>query len=734
MHSSSLDAGFRGDGVVIQALYVDDDPLLLDLAKEFLEGENEDLSVTTCTSAREVLTLLKSKPFDVIISDYQMPTMSGIDLLKELRSHGIDIPFILFTGKGREEVVIDALNNGADFYLNKGGNPRVQFTELENLVRHMVLKRQAIDAVKHNAERFRAMIENSLDIICITNTESAMRYVSPSARKVLGYPPETLVGVHMEELVFPADKAMFHTILREGAVGISDMAEFRVRRADGSYTHFEGSFSKMKDDEGKAYVVFNGREISQRLLAEERMKGSDERYRLLFENVPAGIALFKDGVVDCNNHVAEMLGRTIKEIIGKKPWELAPERQRDGTRSEDLFRSVTAKGKIGQSTCFECVLSHKDGRPIEVRITLKPASIQGEQLILATFTELACQVDTEMVDLTEETCNALLNLTPDAILICDNAGKVSFASPHSSTLLIGDPSSKIIGRSLADMFPETERTRLGKDLEAIANGLAPSNMRYNVSSPTGQRYVEVMATPILDQRRRPQGCVCLFRDVTEGVMSDSAVIAANDKVEEMSGLMSDELAKRLAALVGDLQLLSFRSRDPEVKQHVERAIGQAAQIDHYLTVARTFRGVGTRPQTWFSLSVVCQAALSKVDLKGASFDAEMDDIEVLADPAFGNALEHLFQSQIERSPRTKHIRVRTESLEAGTLILVEDDGSGYEVMDKQRIFDADNGGFGLRFVKEVMHASHMRIEEKGEPDRGARFVITLPTDQVRPVR
>jgi CheY-like chemotaxis protein len=84
--------------MVIQTLYVDDDPLLLDLAKEFLEGENEDLTVTTCTSAREVMALLKAKPFDVIISDYQMPSMSGIELLKELRSHGMDIPFILFTG------------------------------------------------------------------------------------------------------------------------------------------------------------------------------------------------------------------------------------------------------------------------------------------------------------------------------------------------------------------------------------------------------------------------------------------------------------------------------------------------------------------------------------------------------------------------------------------------------------------------------------------------------------
>jgi DNA-binding response OmpR family regulator len=59
-----------------------------------------------------------------------MPDKSGLDFLKELREEKVDIPFILFTGRGREEVAIDALNNGADGYFNKFGKPSTLYGQL----------------------------------------------------------------------------------------------------------------------------------------------------------------------------------------------------------------------------------------------------------------------------------------------------------------------------------------------------------------------------------------------------------------------------------------------------------------------------------------------------------------------------------------------------------------------------------------------------------------------------
>jgi PAS domain S-box-containing protein len=118
-------------------LYVDDEPMLLELARLFLE-KTGDFRVDTVISAKEALDILAKTSYDCIISDYQMPEMDGIVFLKTFRSKGNVAPFIIFTGKGREEVVIEALNNGADFYLQKGGDPKSQFAELAHKVRQAI--------------------------------------------------------------------------------------------------------------------------------------------------------------------------------------------------------------------------------------------------------------------------------------------------------------------------------------------------------------------------------------------------------------------------------------------------------------------------------------------------------------------------------------------------------------------------------------------------------------------
>ena len=118
-------------------------------------------ALTSLPLLRSALTLLNSKNYDAIISDYQMPEMDGIEFLKRVRTSGNTIPFILFTGKGREEVVIQAINEGADFYLQKGGEPKSQFAELAHKIRQAVHQRRA-EASIHDLERREADILNFL--------------------------------------------------------------------------------------------------------------------------------------------------------------------------------------------------------------------------------------------------------------------------------------------------------------------------------------------------------------------------------------------------------------------------------------------------------------------------------------------------------------------------------------------------------------------------------------------
>ena len=129
---------------VLSVLYVDDDPLLLNVCKLYLE-RRQDIFVSVASSVENALKLIETLSFDVIISDYQMPGTDGIGFLRLLKEKQCSIPFILFTGRGREEVMIKALNNGAMFYLQKGGNPRSLFIELDNKIREAYRR--------HNDER-----------------------------------------------------------------------------------------------------------------------------------------------------------------------------------------------------------------------------------------------------------------------------------------------------------------------------------------------------------------------------------------------------------------------------------------------------------------------------------------------------------------------------------------------------------------------------------------------------
>ncbi|MDD1723943.1 MAG: response regulator [Methanospirillum sp.] len=128
---------------MVSVLLVDDEQAILDIARAFLERHGE-FSVVTALSASEGLQLLKEQEFDAVISDYEMPVMNGLNFLKTIREEKNHIPFIIFTGRGREDVVIEALNAGADYYIQKGGDPRAQFTELAYKIRESVRKKKEL--------------------------------------------------------------------------------------------------------------------------------------------------------------------------------------------------------------------------------------------------------------------------------------------------------------------------------------------------------------------------------------------------------------------------------------------------------------------------------------------------------------------------------------------------------------------------------------------------------------
>ncbi len=133
---------------MIPVLFVDDNRELCTLYRSLL-SEAGPFSVHTCTSGAEALAWLEDHAPVVVISDYDMPEMNGIDLLVRARERDPRLSFIILTGDGRRETVIDALNAGAEFFLEKGDDLAVQVLDLSRKVQILAGRREA----EENASR-----------------------------------------------------------------------------------------------------------------------------------------------------------------------------------------------------------------------------------------------------------------------------------------------------------------------------------------------------------------------------------------------------------------------------------------------------------------------------------------------------------------------------------------------------------------------------------------------------
>ena len=347
---------------MIAILYVDDEPGLLEIGKLFLERSGE-FGVDIITSAPDALRLMETKAYDAIISDYQMPGMDGIEFLKEVRNSGNTIPFILFTGRGREEIVIQALNEGADFYLQKGGEPLSQFAELAHQVRLADQQRRAEASVR-NHERREADILNFLpDATFAIDTTGKVLAWNQAMEALTGVKFSEIAGkdnyeyalrlynerrpILIDLILVPnveIEKSRYLYTIRENKMLTAESA---FEKPDGTRVHLWGKASLLFDQNGNIVGAIESiRDITERkksetdlraayeqitaaeeelrsqynelALSERQVREGEERYRRIVETANEGILEMdeKFNMVYVNRRMADMLGYTPEETIG----------------------------------------------------------------------------------------------------------------------------------------------------------------------------------------------------------------------------------------------------------------------------------------------------------------------------------------------------------------------------------------------------------------------------------
>jgi PAS domain S-box-containing protein len=345
----------------MQILYVDDEPDLLQMGKEFLELSGE-IGADLAASAAAALEMFPRKWYDAVVSDYQMPGMNGIGLLKEIRGSGSDVPFIIFSGRGREEVVIEAINNGADFYLQKGADAEAVFAELEHKIGQGVARRRAERRIFESEARLRAIIGSSSDVVWEIDLDGRFTYLSPNCAAIFRAQPAQLLRSHFADMVPEQERNAIWSMMTSSFVHGDRVLGLchQMRRADGTCLEVETSAGPIADYRGSS-VAYAGvtKDISAARKAERRHRESEQRFKSMVENSPDCLwEVDRDfRVVYISPQSRVLSGYAPEEIIGGSLVDHIPPAEQEAAKKEFHERL----GRNGALRDFQCRAMRKDG-------------------------------------------------------------------------------------------------------------------------------------------------------------------------------------------------------------------------------------------------------------------------------------------------------------------------------------------------------------------------------------
>ncbi|MCQ8894201.1 MAG: PAS domain S-box protein [Methanolinea sp.] len=504
-------------------LYVDDDRDLLFLGKTFLERMG-DFSVEVADSAREGLGLLDRKTFDAVISDYQMPSMTGLDLLNALRSRGDKIPFVIFTGKGREEVVIEALNAGADFYIQKGGDPRSQFVELAHKVRQAITRRRAEQAVIESRKRLSDIIDFLPDATfaidrdgrVITWNRGMEEMTGTSALQVLGKgnfshglafygePRPMLVDL----VISPDEEFEREKYLYTNRDGTALTGEIVTVGKNGHVHHYWGKASRLIDESGEVVGAIESiRDITERVKAEEQAQVMAQ----VLDNAPVSVIIhdLEGKFLYANQKTFDLHGFTREEFMARTMRDV------DTPESAALIDQRMQDLRETGEASFTVSHFRKDGSTIPLHVYVKLTRFMNQPVVLSIATDLTEHLKKERaLQESEEKFRRIVETSHEGIWAMDENFRTTYVNPRMAELL-GYTPVEMQGRPIYAFMAREELSDTWSNLRERMTGVPGEYERKFIHRDGSTRIMHVSATPLLDEKGRFRGSFAMLIDITE---------------------------------------------------------------------------------------------------------------------------------------------------------------------------------------------------------------------------
>lgn len=340
--------------------------------QETLKSDQLSVQIEAVKTRDEFEDALRQRKFDLIISDYTLPSFDGLRAVALARRLCPEIPFIFFSGTIGEEVAIESLKNGAvDYVLKQRPNRLVPAIRraVRNAEEHNRLK-QTENALRQSEERFGIVLRASNDVVWEWDIRSNTIWFSPNFETVFGYALGS-IGTRIESwhaLIHPDDRARVVDGISKCVTvgGKAWWSEHRVRRADGTYAHIFDRTSLVFDSNAEPVRLIGvSIDVTERKEAEMKIreqaalldKASDA---IILCDMDLRIAFWNQGAEHIYGwNAAEANGKILSELLlrGGRPPQIP-----------EIVQSVEEHGEwVGELQEFT-----KEGRTIttQVRITV----------------------------------------------------------------------------------------------------------------------------------------------------------------------------------------------------------------------------------------------------------------------------------------------------------------------------------------------------------------------------